>query len=88
MNQQKLLLAAAILSLAAPACSTQTSKPNTQAASKADDSYCLTQTGSRIQRKEGECVPSPGKSYSQEDLQRTGEFDNSKALRRLDPSVR
>lgn len=56
------------------------------------DRHCLRQTGSRIvtHRKtkgERDCLPLPGRSYSREDIERTGETDIADALRRLDPSV-
>jgi hypothetical protein len=46
---------------------------------------CLT-TGTRIALKEGECANVAGRSFSQEDLQRTGAIDPAEALRMLDPS--
>lgn len=56
------------------------------------DTNCLRQTGSRISPradKQGrKCVNAPGRSYSKEDLDRTGAIDMADALRRLDPSVR
>ena len=47
---------------------------------------CTHDTGSRIQRKENECS-GPGRTYTQEDLQRTGDINAADALRRLDPSI-
>ncbi len=61
---------------------------------KADlsDTHCLKQTGSRIAPradKQGrKCVSANGRSYSKEDLDRTGEIDLADALRRLDPAIR
>ena len=56
------------------------------------DSNCLEQTGSRISPRADKggrkCVNAPGRSYSKEDLDRTGATDLADALRRLDPSVR
>ncbi len=56
------------------------------------DGNCLRQTGSRITPrpdKQGrKCVNAPGRSYSKDDLDRTGATDVAEALRRLDPSVR
>jgi Flp pilus assembly protein TadD len=46
---------------------------------------CAGDTGSRIKPKEGECRP--GRTYTQEDLQRTGDINAADALRRLDPSI-
>lgn len=53
---------------------------------------CLRQTGSRISPRADKhgrkCVNAPGRSYSKDDLDRTGATDMAEALRRLDPSVR
>lgn len=60
---------------------------------------CLQDTGSRITaaanakarkagRKERECANSPGRSYSKDDIDRTGQTDIASALRQLDPSIR
>lgn len=51
------------------------------------DRNCLRSTGSLIPPKPGECLPVPGRSYSQEDIRRTGALTTGDALRRLDPSV-
>jgi hypothetical protein len=52
---------------------------------------CVNDTGSRIQRKDEQGKPDecrgPGRTYTQEDLQRTGDFNAADALRRLDPSI-
>lgn len=56
------------------------------------DRRCLRETGSRIPARRGlrrdACLPGNGRSYSREDLERTGEVDIADALRRLDPSIR
>lgn len=56
------------------------------------DTHCLKKTGSRIAPradKQGrKCVSANGRSYSKEDLDRTGEIDLADALRRLDPAIR
>lgn len=44
-------------------------------------------TGSHLPSKEGKCGASPMRSYSQDDVQRTGQTDVGDALRMLDPSV-
>src|SRR5690554_2444990 len=63
---------------------------------KADDRFCIEQTGSRItaasnarsksDQKEG--VASGGRVYTREDIEKTGSVDLQDALRRLDPSLR
>jgi len=56
---------------------TRTAKPET----------CLS-TGSRIPRKDGQCGPNVGRSYSQADLERTGRIgNNAAALKALDPAL-
>jgi hypothetical protein len=59
---------------------------------------CLRSTGSRITaaqnlraEKDGKpqrCAPSPGRTYTKEDLDRTGYVDIADALRSLDTSIR
>lgn len=63
------------------------------------DHTCLRQTGSRIvasanaradagkDKSKRQCTSAPGRSYSREDIDRTGAVDLADALRRLDPSV-
>ncbi|NLA68235.1 MAG: hypothetical protein GX856_08360, partial [Gammaproteobacteria bacterium] len=65
-------------------------------ARKADDRFCIEQTGSRItaarnarsKADEKECVAAGGRVYTREDIERTGSVDLQDALRRLDPSIR
>ncbi|MHB1058654.1 MAG: hypothetical protein ACYC0F_12335 [Rhodanobacter sp.] len=52
-----------------------------------NDRHCIRNTGSRIPVKEGHCLPVIGRSYSQQDLQRTGQTDLGSALQQLDPSI-
>lgn len=53
---------------------------------------CLTQTGTRIRTRDAKTgkvnCQGPGRSYSRDELDRTGEVDLADALRRIDPSVR
>ena len=63
---------------------------------KADDRFCIEQTGSRVTaarnaRSRGDqkdCVAAGGRVYTREDIERTGSTDIKDALRRLDPSIR
>lgn len=57
------------------------------ASTAAIDRTCLTETGTRIQTKEGECSTVAGRSYSKRELDRTGAYTTGEALRMLDPSV-
>ena len=81
---------------ATPATSVADPSANTGTPPKAADDLanrnCLKHTGSRITPradKQGrKCVSANGRSYSKEDLDRTGEIDLADALRRLDPAIR
>ena len=65
-------------------------------ARKADDRFCIEQTGSRIvaarnarsKSEQKDCVAAGGRVYTREDIDRTGSVDLQDALRRLDPSLR
>ena len=50
---------------------------------------CVNDTGSRIQRKDDDkdACRNAGRTYTQEELERTGDFNAAAALRRLDPSI-
>lgn len=55
----------------------------------AAQSRCLRETGTRIKRRDGDgCLASPGRSYSRDELQRTGSLTLGEALQRLEPSIR
>ncbi len=57
---------------------------------KLADRNCLKQTGSRVIRADSrgrKCANGPGRSYTKEDLDRTGATDLAEALRKLDPSI-
>jgi hypothetical protein len=61
-------------------------KPNTAGSGPvAQNSACLTQTGSRIATNDIACEF--GRSYSSEDISRTGSTTADGALRLLDPSI-
>lgn len=62
---------------AAPVAARQTEPPPT----------CLTETGSRIKPKPGQCLNVAGRSYSHDELQSTGEVNLDDALSHLDPSI-
>jgi hypothetical protein len=60
------------------------SKPAATAATK--DSNCLTETGSRIASQTPGCR-GYGRSYSHDDIDRTGQTDAASALALIDPSI-
>jgi hypothetical protein len=53
----------------------------------ANDPQCIRDTGTRIRDPEHKCLDKPGSSYTQKDIQSTGEIDTGSALKRLDPRV-
>jgi len=56
--------------------------------SAAVDLTCAPRTASRIERPDGDCAGAPGRSYSQDQLRRTGGRSTAEALELLDPSIR
>ena len=82
------LLICAVISASILGCTTTQPQPDAQqTASAATAQPCALQTGSRIAPKPGECSMAPGRSYSQTDIERTGEVDVAEALHLLDPSI-
>ncbi len=54
---------------------------------KPGDRNCLQSTGSLIPARKGECLPVAGRSYSEQELRRTGAIDTAHALQMLDPRI-
>jgi hypothetical protein len=75
----------AVLVLAACAQTSSGVKPQASAAAAAQDPSCLTQTGSRL--GDGTTCTATGRSYSKDDLDRTGATTVGGSLRLLDPSL-
>lgn len=70
------------------ACATTPPTPaKTPTAAAQMPAGCVGQTATRIPVKEGECAGF-GNTYTQQDLQNTGQTYTEKALSMLDPSVR
>ena len=78
MRSAILLLLGAVL---LPACATRIQPAPKQASSPP---HCLRETGSRI-APDGRCIAAAGRSYSREDLQRTGMPTTAEAIRRAQP---
>jgi hypothetical protein len=57
-----------------------------QAAKAQGTAGCVQDTGSRLPRTPGSC-PALGRTYTGDDLQRTGEENVGEALQKLDPSI-
>lgn len=72
---------------ASPPSAVSSSRQSAQQAPRPDDRNCIRETGSHIPAKKGQCLPVNGRSYSQEDLRRTGEPELGRALQKLDPSI-
>jgi hypothetical protein len=78
---------ATLLVLAACTATTAGVKPNAAVPGPvADNPACLKSTASRIPDSAGGCSAF-GRSYSNEDIQRTGSVTADEALRLLDPTV-
>jgi hypothetical protein len=77
---------ATALLLAACAATTQNVKPNTTSAAVAQNPACMTETGSRIPGDRADCKAF-GRSYSGDDIDRTGKVNVGDALQVLDPSI-
>ncbi len=62
---------------------------NPTAATHPTDAHCLRATGSRIAKRDGKsrCIAQPGRAYSREDIERTGQTNVYDALRTLDSAV-
>lgn len=92
------LLATATAALAAPQNAPATSQTQADTAPanahhakrsplKPGDRQCIQNTGSLIPAKKGECLPVPGRSYSKEELDATGQTTLGPALQQLDPAI-
>lgn len=89
--------AAGAQDVVAPASDASPAEKRAQAEDEAlHDRNCLRETGSRIatrikpradNRDTKRCVSATGRSYSGEELRRTGRWDLADALRSLDPAV-
>jgi len=77
---------AAALVLASCAATNPNVKPNATSAAVAKNPACLGQTGNRIPGDRADCVAF-GRSYSRDDIDRTGKTNLGDALAILDPSI-
>jgi hypothetical protein len=68
-----------------PAAHAQTTPP--RVVPPLDSRQCIRDTGSHIPPPKDQCLPVAGRSYSQQDIQRTGAVTTGQALRMLDPSI-
>jgi hypothetical protein len=79
------LLICTVVSACAACTSTSQSRPDAKTADASQP--CSLATGSRIPAKPGQCSSAPGRSYSQQDIDRTGQTQVGDALQMLDPSI-
>lgn len=59
-----------------------------EAAAETRPANCLQDTGSRIKRRDGSCLPLAGRTHRADDLRATGAPTTGNALRDVDPSLR
>jgi hypothetical protein len=86
MVKSSVLAASALMALCAANIATaDDSKP--AAVNDAAHRTCMHYTGSRLIMKPDQCSASPGRSYSQQDIDRTGHSTVAGALRNMDPSL-
>jgi hypothetical protein len=88
----RILLICAVVSASAMGCSgTPQPRPDTRAAAATRDDRparpCSPATASRIPAEPGACSPSPGRTYSQTEMEQTGQTNVGDALQMLDPSI-
>lgn len=83
----KSLALAAALGLTLAACATAPSTPDKATANAKPAAACVGQTATRLPMKDDTCAGF-GNTYSQQDLNNTGQPFADKALGMLDPSVR
>jgi hypothetical protein len=84
----KSLLICAVASASVIACSTAgPPRSENRTAATAPTQPCVPETASRLPMRPGVCTSAPGRSYSNQDLDRTGQIDVADALQMLDPSI-
>ncbi len=83
----KTLLICTVVSASVIACSTTApARPDSRTAVAATPCAQNT-TATRIPMRTGECSSTPGRSYSNEEVERTGQTNVGDALQMLDPSI-
>jgi hypothetical protein len=85
----KKILLGACLVVPLAACTTPSATrepPKSAALAPAPTPGCVADTATRLPVKEGDCAGF-GRTYTQQDIQRTGQPDTAQALRLLNPSL-
>ncbi len=76
------------LGLGLGGCATHLAAPAARTAANAPrEADCIRDTGSRIPSPDHPCRNVPGSTYSQQELEMTGQTNPGAALRQLSPSV-
>jgi hypothetical protein len=83
----KTLIICAVASASIVACSTAPQRPDAKTAAATTNRPCSQETASRIPARPGDCSATPGRTYSNEDVERTGQTNVGEALQMLDPSI-
>jgi outer membrane cobalamin receptor len=78
------LLICAVVSASITACSSA-GKPVLADAKAAQP--CVVSSASRIPERSDQCSVTPGRAYTQQDIERTGQTNVGDALQMLDPSI-
>ncbi len=81
------LLISTLVSACLVGCESTPSNTSTASAKNAVPPNCIRDTGTRLPARPPGCQDLPGRSYSQTDIDRTGQTDAASALQMLDPSV-
>lgn len=82
------LLICAVASASALGCAGMTNpRSDNHPVASAVQPCPLSNTASRIPTEPGRCSSSPGRDYSQTEIQQTGQTNAADALRMLDPTI-
>lgn len=81
------LLLCGIVSAAISGCASTAAQPDAKTRTAAVAPQCAVETGSRIHRDSAHCSSSPSRTYTKDDIDRTGSTDTADALRLLDPTI-
>ncbi len=85
MNRILASIAVASALVAGCAATSRTGPPSQAANAVAEP--CALRSASRIPNRTSGCAVTPGRSFSQQDIERTGQLNAGDALQMLDPSV-
>ena len=81
------LLLCGVISAAICGCASTAPQSDAKTRTAAVAPQCAAETGSRIHRDSSQCSASPSRTYTRDDIERTGSIDTAEALRLLDPTI-